>query len=154
MRQVNSNEAIKIYYKADDLASGSSVSFNVWDETASQLVAGRSGSEIGTDGVYYMEQTSPSSAGYMLIIGTDGTLPKAQVIQVGNPSAKKAFYVHGYFKENQELDYDVYDANGDSIVSGQMTNIIAGFYSADVQGLTPPWFFEAHPRAKRNKVYS
>lgn len=152
MRQVNNNETIKIYYKADDLASGLDVFFDIWDEAGTQLVSNLASTEIGTDGVYYTEQTAPSSAGYLLIIGTDGTLPKAQVIQVSNPSSKKAFYVHGYFKEDQELDYDVYDANGDSIVSGELTNIIAGFYSTSVAGLTPPWFFEVYPRAKRNKL--
>lgn len=154
MRQVSSNEAIKIYYKADDLASGLGVSFNVWDEDGVQTINGVQATEIGTDGVYYIEYTAPNTAGYILVIGSDDTLPKAQVIQIGNPSEKKAFYVHGYFKEDQELDYEIYDANGDTIVSGELTSIVAGFYSTSVEGLTPPWFFEVYPRAKRNKVYS
>jgi hypothetical protein len=154
MRQVSISESFKIYYKADDLETGLDVSFRIWNDEGTQLSAGSSGQEIGTDGVYYVEYVAPGTPGYLLVIGSDGSVPKPEIIRVGTPATPKAFYVHGYFKENQTLDYDIYDANGDSVKSGQLTSIVAGFYSTGVFGLTPPWFFQVYPRVKRNKVYA
>lgn len=149
MKCVDLSQTFRIYYKTNALATGQNVVFNVWNHNGIQLTTNLQGTEIGTDGVYYIQYRASSSSGYLLITGSNnGNSLQADVVEVGGPS-KKAWYVNGRFSIGQIIPYEIYDATGNAIVSGTLTNVASGFYNADVEGLPEPWFFEVYPGVKR-----
>jgi hypothetical protein len=149
MKYVDLNSTFNIYYKTNNLASGETILFNVWNESGQQLITDQIGTEIGTDGVYYITFSAPSVSTYLLIVGSNnGSYPKPDVVKVGGPD-EKAWYVNQSFKNDQVIPYEIYDSTGATIGSGVMTDVVGGFYYADTSSYSDPWFFEAYPNAKR-----
>ena len=148
MKYVDVYQTFNIYYKTNNLATGQTVIFNVWNENGQQLVTNQIGTEIGSDGVYYIDYT-PTISDYLLIIGSNnGSLPRPDVVKVGSPT-EKAWYVNNSFSENQTIPYEIYNSSGATIGSGSMINVTNGFYYIDVSGYSDPWFFEVYPNARR-----
>jgi hypothetical protein len=149
MKYVDQGQALRLFYKTDQLTTGQSVTFNIWNDSGTKLYD-EAASEISTEGVYYYDLTAPSSDLYLLVIGANnGTDPEAQVIKVGNP-AEKAFYVHGTFRTEQTIAYEIYNASATILSSGNLTEVVAGFYVVDVDGLSEPWFLQIPPWTAKN----
>lgn len=155
MRCVNKNELLRIFYAADDLTSGLAVTFSIWDDSGNSLYSNVSAdAEVGTEGIYYYDLITPSSDLYLLIIGSNsGVAPEAQIVKVGTPTGK-AFYVQGNFESGKIIGYEIYDSTDSILDSGNLTDIVAGFYSASTNGLAEPWFFEVFPYTMKNKPCS
>lgn len=155
MRCIDKNTQNNFYYKADDLNSGELVKFNIWNDSGGQLASDQlATSEINSQGVYYLAFNVPDYDGYLLVKGetTGGSGARGAVVKVGNPAQEKAFYIDKKFKSNLFLEYEVYDDVPTTLASGNMTPIIAGFYSADVTGLLKPWFFEIYPYVSNDQI--
>ena len=148
MRCVSKNDSIRIYYKADALSPSVSVVFNIWNDSATQLETNTPATtEISSEGVYYLNFTTPNSDVYLLIKGSlsDDSKATPSVFKVGSPSTEKVFYVDNEFVAGKTIPYVIYDSNPTTLSSGNLTNITNGFYSVDVTALTKPWFFEVNP---------
>lgn len=151
MKCVDLNQTLRLFYKADKVASGQNVLFNIWDDSGNSLVSNAVGLEIGSEGVYYYEYTTPGTDLYLLVLSTNnGISPKPDILKVGNPS-EKVFYVQGGFKTGKLIGYEIYGDDGVTQQSGILTDIVSGFYSADSSGLTPPWFFQVYPYVSVNQ---
>lgn len=145
MKCVELNQNIRLFYKVNNLASGQNVLFSIWDDVATPLISSGVGTEIGTEGVYYFEITTPSYPCYLLILASrNGNSIKPEIIKVGSPS-EKVFYVQGGFKSGLSIGYEFYGDDDVTQDSGNLTDIVAGFYSASTSGLTEPWFFQVFP---------
>lgn len=145
MKCVDVSQTLRLFYKANQVASGQNVLFNIWDDSGNLLVSSAVGTEIGTEGVYYYEYTTPATDLYLLILASNaGNSPKPDILKVGTPS-EKVFYVQGGFKSGREIGYDIYGDDGVTQQTGLLTDIVAGFYSANATGLTEPWFFQVYP---------
>jgi hypothetical protein len=94
MQRVQKNNVIKIYYKTDNLLSGQTVVFNIWDENGTPLVINQTATEIPGKGVYYIDYTTPNVDNYLLIKGnrSGGIDPRPIVLMNGEPSPR-IFYV-------------------------------------------------------------
>jgi hypothetical protein len=151
MRCESTNSALRIFYAADDLTTGLSVVFSVWDDSGASLNSNQPAlAEVGNEGIYYLDITTPATDKYLLIIGSNsGVNPKAEIVKIGTPNAK-AFYVHGSFKEGSEIGYEIFDSTDSLISSGILDGITSGFYSTDTQGFSEPWFFEVFPLTSKN----
>ena len=152
MKITDTNSFLRIFYKTDKLISGLDVTFNIWNENGIKLYDNEPAiSEVGTEGVYYFELTTPLTDSYLLIIGSTsvGEFPKPQIIKVGNPD-QKLFYVHGEFTANKSISYEIHDENGDVLSSGNLINVTNAIYYADGTGLSEPWFFRVAPWARKN----
>ena len=155
MRCTNTSTPINIYYKTDALASGQSVSFDVWDGSGTSIESGTpADAEVDTDGVYYLSIVTPASDAYLLIKGTDGSKPQGTVIKVGVPPIEKGFHIDKDFTPNLTIPYDIWDDTGGSLASGNLTWVADGFYTTSVDGLATPWFFEVHPLSIKDQPCS
>ena len=155
MKCIEKNIQNNFYYKADDLNSGELVKFNIWNDSGNQLASDQlATSEINSQGVYYLTFNVPDYDGYLLVKGetTCGSGARGTVVKVGNPAQEKVFYIDKKFKSNIVLEYEVYDDVPIILASGDMTPIIAGFYSANVTGLLKPWFFEIYPYVSNDQI--
>jgi len=155
MKCVGKNETLRIFYAADKLTSGLSVVFNIWSDAPTLLYQNQAAlSEVGNEGIYYFDLVTPNFDLYLLIIASNsGVAAEAQIVKVGSPSSK-AFYVHGNFESGRTMGYEIYDSANSVLASDNLTDVIAGFYSASTQGLAEPWFFEVFPWTVKNKPCS
>ena len=150
MKYVSQGQSLRLFYKTDKLTTGQSVTFNIWNNSGTKLYDEEVASEISTECVYYFDLIDPSSNLYLLVIGAnDGADPEAQVVKVGNP-LEKAFYVHGAFSTGQTVAYEIYDTSANILSTGNLAEIVAGFYAVGVDGLSEPWFLQIPPWAAKN----
>jgi|APSaa5957512535_1039671.scaffolds.fasta_scaffold145599_1 hypothetical protein len=151
MRCESTNSALRIFYAADNLITGLSVTFNIWNDSGVPLNSNQPAlSEVGSEGIYYLDITTPSTDQHLLIIGSNsGVAPKAEIVKIGSPNSK-AFYVHGSFTENITIGFDIYDSSNSIVSTGVLDEIVSGFYSTDTQGFSEPWFFEVFPLTSKN----
>lgn len=134
----------QVFYKDEFLEEGKNITFSVWNEAGQNILTNAPMTfEIFETGVYTLEITTPSSPGYLLTIGTDGTKPKGHTLEVGTP-LKRSFYLNGDFQEGLVINYTIFDTAGAEIQAGQMTNVAGGFYSVVTDGLPEPWFLEVN----------
>ena len=151
MKQVAQNSPLRLFYHTDGLETGQSVIFDIWNDSGIQLYDDVAATEIGAEGVYYLDITSPASDLYLLVVGSNNHFyPKAEVIKVGSPNLK-AFYVQGTFKAGLTIPYEIYNESDTVLASGNLTSIVSGFYSANTEGLVTPWFLEVPPWAMKNQ---
>lgn len=145
MKTVEKNTTFNIFYSGKNRQSGLTVSFDIWDDSAGVRGSSISATEIGSKGVYKASFTAPNENLYLLIKGTDGSQSSAMVVQVGAPATRKAFHNPRFFETGQTISYAVYDESETILQSGNLTEITAGFYSADISALTVPFYFRVSP---------
>ena len=147
MKIIEKNTTFNIFYSGKIRQSGLNVTFDIWDDSGNVHGANIPGSEISSNGLYKVGFKVPNSNLYLLIIGTDGTNRVPMVVQVGNPN-KKVFHVHKFLKTGQTIPYAVFGSNAAILQSGNLTEELQGFYSADVNSLTLPYYFKVPPSTK------
>jgi len=151
MKHASQNSPLRLFYQADGLASGQSVIFDIWDDAGNQLYDDIPATEIGAEGVYYLDITTPSSDLYLLAVGSNNHFyPQGEVVKVGSPNLK-IWYIHGAFRSDQTIAYSIYNETGTNIQAGNLISVVTGFYYADAEGLPTPWFFEVPPLAIKNQ---
>jgi hypothetical protein len=148
MKIVEKNSTFNIFYSGKNRQTGLTVTFDIWDDSGNIHGANIPGPEISTNGVYKAEFKVPNQNLYLLIIGTDGTQKSPMVVQVGTPAIKKVFHTHRFFETGKTIPYGVYGANEAILQSGNLTEELQGFYSADVNSLTLPYYFKVTPLTK------
>ena len=152
MRCVSVDSNLRLFYKTNNLESGQNVIFNIWDQNGSIIKSNESATEIGTEGVYYYDFVTPILDCYLLIVGSNnGNFKEPEIIKSGNPS-EKSFYVQGSLRSGKIIGYQIYDESNVILASGPLNDIVSGFYSADVTGLSEPWFFEVVPLVSINQA--
>ena len=147
IKLVNKNTVVRVYYKSDDLVSGKSVVFNIWDDTGTQLESNTpADGEIGSKGIYYLDITTPDKDIYLLAKASlEGQAsPAPYVLRVGNPD-QKVFYVDPKYRTGIVQPYEIYTLSGSVLQSGNLVESNGGFYYADVSSIASgePLFFES-----------
>jgi hypothetical protein len=148
MKTIEKNSTFNIFYSEKNRQSGLSVTFDIWDDFGNAHGANVPSIEISTNGIYKLEFKVPNQNVYLLIIGTDGTHRAPMVVQVGTPAIKKVFHVHRFFEIGKTIPYEIYGTNEAVLQSGNLTEELQGFYSADVNSLTLPYYFKVTPLTK------
>ncbi len=146
MKCLNKNTPTTFFYKTENNQSGSTIVFNIWNDTGTQLVTDEiADGEISTQGVYEFDFTTPNSDVYLLVTGAvqGGIEPRPLTVKVGTPVIEKVFFAEKNLEASLTIPYNIFNFSGTSLQSGNLTNITNGFYSADVTSLAKPWVFEA-----------
>jgi len=148
IESVDKNTVVRIYYKSQNLQSGLSIEYNLWDEDGTALETGTAADgEIGNQGVYFLDFTTPNADLYVFGFAqqTNGLDPAPTVLAVGNPNPTRVFYVDSDYTEGRTIPYEIYDTDGTVYLSGNLTEHNNGFYSADVSSLAQntTFLFEA-----------
>lgn len=146
------NTPQRLFYKDAKLKKGMNVTFTVWNDSGEIVFENQTASQIPNAGVYYYDFVTPNEDTYLVALGTEGSDPQGVVLKIGSPTVEKAFYLHGELKENLSVPYEVFDINSNVLSSGEMVNIVSGFYSTNVTGLNKPWFFEANTKIDNNVI--
>jgi hypothetical protein len=130
-------KVIPLNYKSFNLTSGLDVRFDFYNELGTALLLNAYGAEeIDSQGVYRFDFATDSSDFYLLAIGytADGRDKVPYMEKCGLPT-ETAFYTHKNFTTGLTLPYDIYDLDGVSQQSGNLTEVAAGFYSVDISTL-------------------
>ena len=149
MNSVGKSNLIKIYYKADDLETGLSIVYNIWDDQGNTLATNTPATaEVGTRGIYYLEFTTPSSDVYVFVKAglSNNTKNVPIILRVGSPVVQKLFFVDPAFVASKVISYQIFDISVIVAASGNLTDENNGFYSTDVSSLSNgTYFFEVIP---------
>lgn len=143
--QAQVSSIFRIFYKEEILRKGESVFFSIWDQDGTNLFLNEpSTNEIPNSGVYYFEFITPATPTYLVVLANDNDKPQGIVLQVGEPSVKKSFYLEGNLQAGASIAYQIYDISSIVLQAGTMTNVAGGFYSVNVEGLLNPFFVEVN----------
>lgn len=136
------NSDFRFFYKHPTLGTNADIDFSIWDSNGNIIVTADPPTlEILNTGVYYYDVTTPSTDGYWMLLGTEGSNPKGTILKIGAPSSKLAFYLRGDLTNAAQTDYEIFDISNNLLQSGQMTPLVSGFYSVVVSDAIPePWF--------------
>ena len=128
---------IAFNYKSFNLTSKLDVRFDFYNESGTTLLLNAYGAdEIDSKGVYRFDFATDDDDFYVLSIGytADGKNKAPFMEKCGFPT-ETAFYTHKNFTTGLTLPYDIYDLDGASQQSGNLTEVTAGFYSVDISAL-------------------
>lgn len=149
MFQVQKNNLIKIYYKTHKLQTGLPVVFTIITDNGVILENNTPATtEIGSNGLYYLDFTTPNQDTYLLVkSGLLGGLDEAPIVlRCGDPSEDKLFYVEKTFKTGQSIPYCIFDLSGTILQQGNLTERFFGFYSVNINNLNEgTYFFKVDP---------
>jgi hypothetical protein len=147
MNRVQPNNLIKLYYKTNNLASGKTIYFNVWKDDSTQIVTNQTATEIGTNGLYYIDFTTPPENTYLMIKSGLSTEKDERPIILANGSvSEKIFYVDEKFISGKSIPYMIYNIFDIVHQSGTLFDEDNGFYSVDVSALSEgTYFFKVEP---------
>ena len=147
IQTVGQGELVRTFYKHPTLVRGVDVRFSYWNENGLLLGLDLPATvEIPDTGMYYLEIIAPLYDTFLLFEGnTDGVFPvgensSVEVVKVGNPITK-AFYWDAEGAEG-DISFEFFDDVGDTIESGNMTNLGNAFYSIPTISIVTPWFLE------------
>ena len=144
VKEVQIDQATRIFYKDASLRFDRTVLFSAWNENGvPYFIDQESTARIPNAGVYYYDFTTPSNPSYMLVLATDGNDPQGSILKVGSPPGK-AFYLRGDLAENITTAFEIYDTSSNVLASGTMESVASGFYSTSTDGLSQPWFLEVN----------
>lgn len=149
MNQVQKNNLIKIYYKTHKLQTGLPVVFTIINDNGVFLELNTpANTEIGTNGLYYLNFTTPNYDTYLLVkSGISGNIDEVPlVLRCGNPSENKLFYVEKRFQTGKTIPYNIFNITGTIIKQGNLNEDYLGFYHVNVDDLSNgTYFFRVDP---------
>src|ERR1035437_6299261 len=144
MFRENKNAQTKIYYKSDDLVTGQSVVFSVWDVLGNTYLSNAPATaEISNLGIYYIDFTTPDIDTYLLVTASyaNSSHPKSLVIAIGFPTDVTVFYADPTKLMAATLPFSIFDMFGVIWISGDLLNFGHGFYGTNVNSLKDGTYF-------------
>jgi hypothetical protein len=141
---------VRLYYKSNNTASGLDVVFNLWDFDSNPILTNApAAGEIGTKGLYHINFTTPNTDTYLVgtgeVLGGKLSEKKPIVLKVGVPE-QQLFFVDAEYATGRTVPYQIYTIAGAVADSGNLSELVSGFYYTGVDALSEDltYLFEAN----------